>query len=102
MGQVFDRFARRASTIAGSPWVFLLAVTIVVAWAVSGPFVRFSEVWQLAINTGTTIVTFLVVFLIQHTQNADTAEIKALLKEIAEDLPEVHHERIPERIEEET
>jgi low affinity Fe/Cu permease len=65
----FARFARATSQAVGHPRAFLLALFIVVIWAVSGPLVHFSDTWQLVINTGTTIVTFLIVFLIQNTQN---------------------------------
>jgi low affinity Fe/Cu permease len=71
MGQWFNRFAHRASTFAGHYVAFLAALAIIVVWAVTGPFFGFSETWQLVINTGTTIVTFLMVFLIQNTQNRD-------------------------------
>src|SRR5690242_19796764 len=67
----FSRFASRTAQVVGHPYMFLAAVVILVAWAASGPFFHFSDTWQLIINTGTTIVTFLVVFLIQNTQNRD-------------------------------
>jgi low affinity Fe/Cu permease len=69
--QLFDRFAGRTSERAGSPWAFAVAVFVLVVWAISGPAFGFSDTWQLIINTGTTIVTFLMVFLLQHTQNKD-------------------------------
>jgi low affinity Fe/Cu permease len=78
-------FARAASTIAraaGKPATFLLCCLVVVAWAVAGPLFHFSDTWQLVINTGTTIVTFLMVFLIQNTQNRDGAAIQAKLDEL--------------------
>src|SRR5215211_1920129 len=71
MGRWFNRFAHRTSTFAGHYVAFLAALAIIVVWAVTGPFFGFSETWQLVINTGTTIVTFLMVFLIQNTQNRD-------------------------------
>ena len=67
----FSPFARLAATWCGYPSAFLLAVAVVVVWAVSGPIFGYSEDWQLVINTGTTIITFLMVFLIQNTQNRD-------------------------------
>ena len=82
MDQLFARFANRIAHIAGSPITFLACVAIVVAWAISGPFFGFSETWQLLINTGTTIVTFLMVFLIQNTQNRDGAAMQAKLDEL--------------------
>jgi low affinity Fe/Cu permease len=78
-------FAQVASTIAhvaGKPVTFLTAAALVVAWAVSGPLFGFSDTWQLVINTSTTIVTFLMVFLIQNTQNRDTAAIQIKLDEL--------------------
>jgi low affinity Fe/Cu permease len=80
--RLFARFASAAAHAAGSPLAFLLCVAVVVAWAVSGPFFGFSETWQLVINTGTTIVTFLMVFLIQNTQNRDGAALQTKLDEL--------------------
>src|SRR4051812_38047768 len=67
----FQKFAHSTSNIVGSPWAFICAALIVVAWGISGPMFGFSDTWQLVINTSTTIVTFLMVFLIQNTQNRD-------------------------------
>lgn len=78
----FRRAANRASTWAGSPAVFLGAIVVVLVWASSGPAANFSDTWQLVINTGTTIVTFLMVFLIQNTQNRDTKAIQLKLDEL--------------------
>lgn len=82
----FDRLFTSASNhvarAAGSPSAFLICCVIVVVWAASGPFFGFSDTWQLVINTGTTIVTFLMVFLIQNTQNRDGAAIQAKLDEL--------------------
>ena len=78
----FDSFARKASMWCGKPVVFLLAVAIVVIWGVSGPLFGFSDTWQLVINTGTTIVTFLMVFLIQNTQNRDSLAIQVKLADL--------------------
>jgi low affinity Fe/Cu permease len=75
----FDRFANACSNAAGRPWAFAAAVTVLVVWAVSGPIFGFSDTWQLIINTGTTIVTFLMVFLIQHTQNKDSKAVQLKL-----------------------
>src|ERR1041385_6758644 len=71
MYEVFRRFSHRVSHAVGSPWAFAIAVGVVVVWALTGPIFRFSDTWQLVINTGTTIITFLMVFLIQNTQNRD-------------------------------
>lgn len=84
----FRHFARLATDAAGSPYAFIAALAIVMGWAVSGPFFGFSETWQLVINTGTTIVTFLMVFLIQGAQNIDTRSIHAKLDEILRAIPE--------------
>jgi len=82
MNNLFRQFAQRTSGAAGSPWAFLLAVTVVVVWAITGPLFGFSDTWQLVINTGTTIVTFLMVFLIQNTQNRDAVAIQLKLDEL--------------------
>jgi low affinity Fe/Cu permease len=82
MGRWFAHFATRASAFAGHYVTFLAAVAIILVWAVSGPFFGFSETWQLVINTGTTIVTFLMVFLIQNTQNRDALAMQLKLDEL--------------------
>ena len=74
--------ACRVSEVAGSPQAFVIAVAVVLAWAVSGPLFRFSDSWQLVINTGTTVVTFLMVFLIQATQNRETRALHLKLDEL--------------------
>jgi low affinity Fe/Cu permease len=78
----FGRFARIAAGVAGKPLTFLAALAIVLVWAVSGPLFRFSDTWQLVINTGTTIITFLMVFLIQNTQNRDQLAMQIKLDEL--------------------
>ncbi len=78
----FGAFAATASGWLGSKWAFLGAILIIVAWACSGPVFHFSDTWQLVINTGTTIVTFLMVFLIQNTQNRDAKAINLKLNEL--------------------
>jgi low affinity Fe/Cu permease len=80
--EVFHRFSQAVSTVAGSPWTFFSAVLIVVIWAILGPHFHYSDTWQLVINTGTTIVTFLMVFLIQNTQNRDAKAIHLKLDEL--------------------
>ena len=82
MGRWFANFANRASTFAGHYITFLAAMAVILVWAVSGPLFGFSETWQLVINTGTTIVTFLMVFLIQNTQNRDALAMHLKLDEI--------------------
>ena len=78
----FSHVARRIAVLAGRPATFILAVGVVALWALSGPLFGFSDTWQLVINTGTTIVTFLMVFLIQNTQNRDTEAIQLKLDEL--------------------
>jgi len=106
---MFSQFAARTAQLAGKPLTFLIAVGVVVAWAISGPFFGFSDTWQLVINTSTTIITFLMVFLIQSTQNRDTLALQLKLAELiiamdgaknkiatAEDLCEEDLERLHE------
>ena len=78
----FTRFANAASRFAGSPLSFVLALLVVLAWIVTGPLFGFSDTWQLVINTGTTIVTFLMVFLIQNSQNRDARALQIKLDEL--------------------
>jgi low affinity Fe/Cu permease len=82
LNDFFRKFAHKTSEIVGSPWAFITAVVIILAWAVSGPIFGFSDTWQLVINTGTTIITFLMVFLIQNTQNRDAKAIHLKLDEL--------------------
>jgi low affinity Fe/Cu permease len=78
----FDRFAKTAAKVTGRPITFVVAVGVIVAWVVTGPIFQFSDTWQLVINTGTTIVTFLMVFLIQNTQNRDSSAVQLKLDEL--------------------
>lgn len=78
----FSKFAQKASHAAGSPAAFTLAIAIIVVWAVCGPIFGYSDTWQLIINTSTTIVTFLMVFLIQNTQNRDSLAVQLKLSEL--------------------
>ena len=80
--RLFTRFAKHAAHFTGTPLAFVLAVLIIVVWACTGPMFQFGNTWQLVINTGTTIITFLMVFLIQNTQNRDTAAIQLKLDEL--------------------
>src|SRR5690606_17179951 len=82
MKEIFRKIAGKISAVAGSATAFLLAILIIIVWAVSGPAFGFSDTWQIIINTGTTIVTFLMVFLIQNTQNRDTKSIQLKLDEL--------------------
>lgn len=109
---VFTRFTTATARVLGHAWVFSAAVAVLVVWACTGPLLQFSDTWQLVINTGTTIVTFLMVFIIQNTQNRDTAalhlKLDALMLELkvsnaklyeAENEGEKEIERQRERIE---
>ena len=82
MNDFFRRFSHSASERLGSPWAFVVAITVVIVWAVMGPAAKYSETWQLLINTGTTIVTFLMVFIIQNTQNHDSRALHLKLDEL--------------------
>lgn len=79
---VFSRFASAIASASGKPVTFVVAVVLVVAWAVSGPFFGYSETWQLVINTSTTIITFLMVFVLQNSQNRDGKALQAKLDEL--------------------
>lgn len=87
----FTRFANGASRITGRPATFLLALVVVLVWALSGPIFHYSDTWQLVINTGTTIVTFLMVFLIQNTQNRDGYALQVKLDELIRALEGAHN-----------
>jgi low affinity Fe/Cu permease len=82
MKDLFHKIAQKTSNLVGSAWAFSVAMLILIAWAASGPIFHFSDSWQLIINTGTTIVTFLMVFLIQNTQNRDAKVIHLKLDEL--------------------
>ena len=114
LDELFTRIASWIASATGQPAAFILALTVVIVWAVTGPLFRFSETWQLVINTGTTIITFLMVFLIQNSQNRDTASMQAKLDELIralegprdefigiEHLPAKEIEAIRARLEEE-
>jgi low affinity Fe/Cu permease len=91
---LFQSVASQASCVVGSKWAFLAAVLIIVVWAVVGPYFRYSDTWQLVINTATTIVTFLMVFLIQNTQNRDARAIHLKLDEIIRSIDLAHNDMI--------
>ncbi len=82
----FTRFTTRVAKVLGHAWVFSAAVIILIAWAFTGPLLGFSDTWQLVINTGTTIVTFLMVFIIQNTQNRDSAALHVKLDAVMREL----------------
>lgn len=82
MEKLFNHLANATAKLAGRPWTFIICVAVVLVWAVTGPVFGFNETWQLVINTGTTIVTFLMVFLIQSTQNRDAAAMHAKMDEL--------------------
>jgi low affinity Fe/Cu permease len=94
MNEAFRKFAQRTSQVLGTSWVFVLALLVVLAWAVSGPFFNFSTTWQLLINTGTTIMTFLMVFIIQNTQNRDAKAIHLKLDELIEAVGDARDELV--------
>ena len=110
MNDLFHKFAARISHLAGTSWAFIIAVLIIVVWAATGPLFHYSDTWQLVINTGTTIITFLMVFLIQNTQNRDAKAFHLKLDELIKatkgasnsmiDLDELSDEQL-KRLEEE-
>jgi len=82
MNELFHKFAVKVSKLAGSAWMFVGALTLIALWTLTGPIFHFSDTWQLVINTGTTIITFLMVFLIQNTQSRESAAIQLKLDEL--------------------
>lgn len=94
MQELFRRIAHQASTIMGSGWAFVVATLIVIGWAIAGPIFDFSTTWQLFINTTTTVLTFLMVFLIQNTQNRDAHAIHLKLDELIKVMSPARNELI--------
>ena len=86
MHDLFRKFASKTSTVVGSPWSFIVATLIIITWFIAGPVFGYSDTWQLVINTGTTIVTFLIVFLIQNTQNRDARALHLKLDELVKSI----------------
>ena len=82
MNELFRKFSQATSQAVGSSWAFIIAVLIILVWGITGPLFHYSDTWQLVINTGTTIITFLMVFLIQNTQNRDAKAIHLKLDEL--------------------
>jgi low affinity Fe/Cu permease len=93
-GKGFHVFATQAANWVGTKWAFVLAMLVIVVWLASGPYFHYSNTWQLIINTGTTVITFLVVFLIQNTQNRDARAIHLKLDEIIKSIDKAHNEMI--------
>lgn len=90
----FHRFSRKTAEAVGSVWAFVIALGVVAVWGITGPLFGFSDTWQLVINTGTTIVTFLMVFLIQSTQNRDAKAVHLKLDELIRGLAEARNDLI--------
>jgi low affinity Fe/Cu permease len=93
-GGWFSRFSAAAARLTGRPVTFLLATLAIIVWGITGPIFHYSDTWQLVINTGTTIITFLMVFLIQNTQNRDTRALHVKLDEIILALDKAHNSRV--------
>lgn len=91
-GSWFTRFAKWTAKATGKPVTFMGAVAIIILWAVTGPIFGFSDTWQLVVNTGTTIITFLMVFLIQNTQNRDSEALQVKLDELIRVMGDAHNE----------
>ena len=94
MRKFFTNFSTKSAQLVGSYWAFLLAALIVIVWAAMGPMFKYSDTWQLVINTGTTIVTFLMVFLIQNTQNRDAKAMHLKLDELLISVKQAHNELV--------
>ena len=94
MDRFFTKIAQRIAMLAGQPIAFITALSIIITWGITGPLFGFSDTWQLVINTGTTIVTFLMVFLIQNAQNRDASAIQAKLDELIRALGTARNEFI--------
>ena len=90
----FQVFAATASRVVGSRWAFAAAIALIVGWVITGPYFHYSDTWQLVVNTATTVVTFLIVFLIQNTQNRDAKAIHLKLDEIIRSIHVAHNEMI--------
>jgi low affinity Fe/Cu permease len=91
---LFYKIARKTSEAVGSPYASITAVTVIIIWAITGPIFQFSDTWQLVINTGTTIITFLMVFLIQNSQNRDAKAVQIKLDELIRSIDAARNEVI--------
>jgi low affinity Fe/Cu permease len=94
MSELFRKFARLSADLVGSAWAFLISLLITIVWALTGPYFHFSDTWQLVINTGTSVATFLVVFLIQNTQNRDARVMQLKLDELIRALQPARNELV--------
>ncbi|WP_150291934.1 low affinity iron permease family protein [Sphingobium estronivorans] len=94
MDRIFTAFAHRVSSWSGQPMAFILAMLVILIWVVTGPVFQYSDTWQLIINTGTTIITFLMVFLIQNAQNRDSSAIQAKMDELIRAIETARNEFI--------
>lgn len=94
MRDSFHRFAHRTSDLVGSPTAFITGLAIILVWGLTGPAFRYSDTWQLVINTGTTIITFLMVFLIQNTQNRDARAVHLKLDELIRSIRAARNEMV--------
>jgi len=94
MKDSFHRFAHRTADVVGSPTSFITGLAVIVIWAITGPVFQYSDTWQLVINTGTTIVTFLMVFLIQNTQNRDSRAVHLKLDELIRSIKSARNEMV--------
>ena len=92
--KMFDRFSSKVTKATGTPAAFLIAMSVIIIWGITGPIFKFSDTWQLVINTGTTIVTFLMVFVIQQSQNKDTVAIQLKLNELIGSSPKASNRLI--------
>lgn len=90
----FGKVAAKAAGWVGSPWAFVFALVCVLLWGIVGPYYRYSDTWQLVINTATTVITFLIVFLIQNTQNRDARALHLKLDEVIRAIHSAHNEMI--------
>lgn len=94
MKEFFSKIAAKTSDVIGSPWAFIVAASVIIIWLISGPFLGFSDTWQLIINTSTTIITFLTVFLIQHTQNKNDKATQLKLDELIHSIDKARNDFI--------
>ncbi len=103
MNEYFRKFSRRAADVVGSPWAFIAAIGVLVVWLITGPLFHFSDTWQLVINTGTSVVTFLMVFIIQASQNRDSKALHLKIDELIRAVSEARTDMVnlEERPEEE-